>query len=87
MQFYDGTSNVSTLLYTADPGRHALNFCYRLPNGAESRTSYIDNGSSSKWYVYTDSGCAGVPGTIWAHSYGQMTTPWNNSISTYMRIS
>lgn len=61
--------------------------CFNLPAGAQNNTSYIINDNGWKWYVYTDYSCVGFSyGTIYAHSAGGMTSPWNNSLSSYKRV-
>lgn len=63
--------------------------CHDFPAaGTDNTASYVTNTTGRTWYVFRNATCtgsyaAGTLGKIYAHTAGPMTSPWNNSISSY----
>ena len=62
--------------------------CRNLATSMKNKTSYIWNNSSARVTVHTGdpSGCLGVEGTVWAHSDGNMSGAYNNSIDAFRLV-
>jgi hypothetical protein len=78
--FYDTASSASPF-FDYDGGDNNGYQCLTFPSGYQARASYVNNRSSHKWIVYTNTTCSGTTSSyLYANTQGTMSGIWNNSI-------
>jgi len=90
--FWDGCNSGNTAGYCGAawpiPQSQTLNTCYSVPSGSNDKFSAFSNNTSHNFRVYTAGSCGGSTAILYAGTEtGQIDSPFNNSISSYRRIS
>ncbi len=76
----------STLLVEEGPDVNSPNQCHNLlPTSARNRASSFVNSTDWSWHVATGLNCTGSDKTILAHTQGNLSSPFNNSIDSYYK--
>jgi hypothetical protein len=58
--------------------------CQPVP---DNQTTYIDNNTQYRWYVWTGTNCTGTRGPIYPHSEGSMTGAFYRTIGSTWRTT
>lgn len=82
--FYDTSSSNAFLDH--DDADTSPGECLHISETWQGQASYVNNRTDHQYHAYISDNCTGIYGHLWANTAGSLSSPWNNSTASYIRV-